>query len=260
MQDVQSPIVFHLSTQSVDDVAISEQLEALRERGFTLIHYSCFASLSSALTQAMPASGWWFGLVCLTGPLSELLMHTMRLRMSYPRLCIVLQSDWSENAFLQALQNGADMLIPSHSSADLIASCAYGMFRRQLPASLIDTQQSRDLWRFEQDGWVLSSPCGQTFSLTSAERSFFLCLLNNTERQASHTDLLRAINERAGVRPPSEPVPLSYSLTDINRLGVLVSRVRRKFDRHDIDLPIRSIHNWGYMFAAECQVPSRVSS
>lgn len=256
MQEVQSPTVYHLSLPNQGQTLTVEQYQALRQRGFCVSVFEDLQPLTDALEHRGVSSSTWPGLLCLTGNFSELLMLSMRLRMTYPRLGILLCSIWNEQALLQALQSGADSLLPLTANPELLGSYVYGMFRRQLPLRVVPSKRVTERWYLEQNGWALCSPVGKRFALTSAERSFFYCLLRNPERQATHAQLLHAISERAYVA--SEPNhELTYSVSEVNRLGVLVSRLRRKFEREATDLPIRSIHNWGYMFSAECELGSQ---
>lgn len=258
MQEVQSPTVFHLALPNHGQTLTDDQFQALRQRGFSVCVFDDFAPLSDALERRDATNRGWPGLLCLTGTLNGLTALTLRLRMSYPRLGILLLSDWSESALLQALQSGADSLLPISATPELLGCYAYSMFRRQLPVTMVANKRPTDLWRLEQNGWALCSPAGKRFSLTSAERSFFDCLLRHPERQATHAQLLQAIDERGGLAPDNTPASQhSYSMAEVNRLGVLVSRLRRKFERDATDLPIRSIHNWGYMFSAECEIGSQ---
>jgi DNA-binding response OmpR family regulator len=96
-------------------------------------------------------------------------------------------------------------------------------------------------WRLDEQAWVLVDPAGMRVPLTTGERAFMLTLFNAPERRAKHADLIAAID--AGSASASHA-------TSRARLGVLVGRMRQKFTQHGSALPLKSVHRWGYMFAA----------
>lgn len=83
-------------------------------------------------------------------------------------------------------------------------------------------------------------------ALTTTERQFLHTLCSQADRRASHEQLLQAISEKT----PTEPEASSGH----NRLGVVISRLKRKATSEGLTLPIRSIYKWGYMFGAPIQI------
>lgn len=157
----------------------------------------------------------------------------------------------SETAVIQAMQVGADNCCPHTGSTRLLASMLLRLFYRAgkaqaaSPQPLANPQPDTlaypqpDIWSMQEQAWVLVSPRGVRIRLTTGERAFLTTLLAAPELRATHKQLIDAVNSSY-----AQAVPL----TQPGRLGVLVSRLRRKFTDHGIDIPLKSVHNWGYMF------------
>src|SRR5690606_28199266 len=95
------------------------------------------------------------------------------------------------------------------------------------------------VWSLPEQAWILASPEGKRIALTTGERAFLMALLAAPNQRAAHADLISAVNEAY----KQESVSALQS-----RLSVLVSRLRRKCAEHGAGLPLKSVHNWGYMF------------
>lgn len=100
-------------------------------------------------------------------------------------------------------------------------------------------------WRLLEQAWVLDSPEGKSISLTTGERAFFLTLLKAPDRYAAHAELLAAIDACSSPRRDVR--------VDSRRLGVLLSRLRRKCASQALKLPVQSVHSAGYMFAGDLE-------
>ncbi|HRL22993.1 DNA-binding response regulator [Alcaligenes sp. SDU_A2] len=241
------PVVLYLSSVIPDRMLLEQQVQALAERGYRPISCRDF----TALLQLAQSRGRSVGSVCIAwlgGALSDICAAAVRLRMLCPQVGILMQADYSDAAMLQALHSGADQLCPKNSSLELLAANLQSLQRRLIQVPTLSDPVQRADWFLAQEGWALVAPGGQSFALTTTERSFIGRLLQHPDRRASHHELLTAIAGTSGQiqDPPSALL--------INRLGVLVSRMRRKFSRGDAVLPVRSVHNWGYMFAAHCEL------
>ena len=82
------------------------------------------------------------------------------------------------------------------------------------------------------------SPDGKRVRLTSSERGFILTIVQQPDMCASHDVLIDhlwpdAQNAKGGGR---------------ERMNVMMSRLRQKFKRKGLELPIRALHGNGYMF------------
>jgi len=155
---------------------------------------------------------------------------------------VVLMHGRSDAGCIQALDTGADAYCPAGASSALLAAVVFSLLRRLTPASGLASPASVDPdrgWALHEGGSVLTGPGGARISLTTGERAFMKTLLYAREARASHRQLIDAVNACYANAAPR---------THQARLGVLVSRLRRKFASHGYDMPLKSVHNWGYMF------------
>lgn len=106
------------------------------------------------------------------------------------------------------------------------------------------------MWQFIDKNWALRCPDGQSIALTTGERAFLSILLSAPFQQATHAQLIDAVNAAY-----KQDEPRTHSV----RLGVMVSRMRRKFNGAGMPLPLKSLHGWGYMFGVNRDDPPRQS-
>jgi len=185
-------------------------------------------------------------LVLLDASLNQNCAAARLLRMRHPAVGIVsLLDEQDEAALVAVLQCGTDIWCPRGASAGLLAATLFSLLRRGMPPvpEHAPEEVSGENWALRGQAWVLESPSGGQVALTTSERAFVLVLAAQPGLRASHADLLAAIDGCGQADSPDRH-------TGQARLGVLVSRLRRKFKaQHGIDLPIKSLHKWGYMFA-----------
>lgn len=164
-----------------------------------------------------------------------------------PQVGVLACVDGCDDATLVAtLQLGVDAWCPRDSSPELLALTLHGLKRRlergvfagaessQARGPSFGVRASGEAWVLKDQGWALEAPDGASIRLTSSERQFLMCLAGQSDRSASHAQLLRAIGRKVS--------------DDRTILSVLVSRLRRKVAKHG-ELPIQSVHNRGYMFS-----------
>ncbi|ADP19349.1 transcriptional regulator 4 [Achromobacter xylosoxidans A8] len=92
-------------------------------------------------------------------------------------------------------------------------------------------------WRLDPHAGALAGPAGEYLPLTVTERAFFVRLLN-----APGYCLRRECFFPAGTRK---------SLDGARRVDVLLSRLRSKARRLNIDLPVLAVRGWGYILLPE---------
>ncbi|MDH0740248.1 DNA-binding response regulator [Achromobacter spanius] len=92
-------------------------------------------------------------------------------------------------------------------------------------------------WQFHDAAWTLVSPQGTRVSLTLAEREFLLKLTTSTDKRLPRGDASGA-DAQAGRE-------------SVRRTDVVVSRLRRKAQDLNVELPIRTVWGWGYAFTGE---------
>lgn len=151
-----------------------------------------------------------------------------------------------EASMIQLLHRGADMYCPHTASSELLLAIVLRLLWRvrttaqTLPVTVMRAHPADEsIWQLVDRDWALCCPDGQSIALTTGERAFLSTLLNAPFQQAPHTLLIEAVNASYNIDDPR---------TDPTRLGVMVSRLRRKFHRVGTPLPLKSIHGWGYMF------------
>jgi len=164
----------------------------------------------------------------------------------YPGCKVVsLLDDLGEDALIASLQSGADFCCAKDASAALLASVLYSLLRRKndVPPDAPPPEPARTFWRLTQQGSVLEGPHGCTLALTTAERGFLLCLTREPGMRAAYETFGEHIDpQSAGTSPKALQ----------GKMGVLVSRLRRKLQQqHGLELPVKSVHKWGYMFTGE---------
>ena len=165
-------------------------------------------------------------------------------RAMYPMLPIVAVMDsGSEEALIELLRCGVDHHWPVGATGYLLAAIvtrllASAMARRNATAALAP-QDGPECWALDEQGWVLRAPQGACLALTTGERAFMSTLMVAPGLRAAHEQLATAVAS-------------SYCATSGRHgtLGVLLSRLRRKAALQGLSLPVKSVHNWGYMFAA----------
>lgn len=179
--------------------------------------------------------------VILAGLHAENCTVAANLRMLYPAVGVVALADSdSDEASMQLFQSGADAVCPAGASTPLLAAMLFRLlWRLDMAAAMRSAAQNSPVWRLSEQAWILSSPNSQRIPLTTGERAFLLALMTAPNQRASHAQLTDAVNaayagETTGVMQ--------------SRLSVLVSRLRRKCVEHGTRLPVKSVHNWGYMF------------
>ncbi|QVQ25812.1 winged helix-turn-helix domain-containing protein [Achromobacter deleyi] len=95
------------------------------------------------------------------------------------------------------------------------------------------TRPSASSWRVDAPARVLAGPAGERLPLTARERAFFVRLLN-----APGQCLQRERFFPSDARDPSDGA---------RRVDVVVSRLRSKARRFNIELPVLAVRGWGYM-------------
>jgi len=180
----------------------------------------------------------------LQGAPHQLFAALSRLRSINQQIGVILLSPvLDENFIIQVLHGGADGYAESNASDSLVLALVNNVWRRMNSASYHGSH-SEQPWTFTAKGWVLVSPKGERIDLTTTERQLLRTLFAEAGRRADHRTLLDSLED-------GKDTPVS---TGQNRLGVIISRLKKKAESQGIELPLRSVHRWGYMFAAEVYI------
>lgn len=182
----------------------------------------------------------------LAGSHTENCAAATYLHAMHPSVGIAATVDSVDEALaIQLLQSGVDNMCSRSASTPLLVAMLCRLLARvsrQDVSHVLPAAAAPKGWSLQDQGWVLVSPEGIRISLTTGERAFLTTLVGASDMCATHEQLLEAVNNsyahgESSARP--------------GRLGVLVSRLRRKFTQRNIEMPLKSVHNWGYMFTGQ---------
>ncbi|WP_088143211.1 response regulator transcription factor [Achromobacter xylosoxidans] len=130
---------------------------------------------------------------------------------------------------IAALDAGADVCVPAGMDALEWDALLRNLYRRAPSVALP--------WRLDPHVGALAGPAGEYLPLTVTERAFFVRLLN------APGYCLR--------RECFFPADRRKSLDGARRVDVLLSRLRSKARRLNIELPVLAVRGWGYILLPE---------
>ena len=143
----------------------------------------------------------------------------------------------------ELLLSGADAYFPPHASAAELVAMLEALKRRSAgrsagqhtgASSLKEEAPKSAPWTVKDNGWTLLSPKGVEVKLTYGEKHFIELLQSSPDRRVSREILMA---NKVGNSENSRAV------------DSLISRLRRKSVLAGAELPIKSVHGWGYSFA-----------
>lgn len=235
---------------------LQKRQEELRAAGFFVQAQTRVCDFYAAASQAIAKSNSIIPpIFMVSGICTESLAAIARLRMYSVLLPVMVSfTEFNEEQVLHALYSGADDYCTLGTGVALWVAKIECLLRRTrhsemgvLPFAQTMPQpvsqpaiSTKTVWHLADEGWVLTSPAGIRIALTTTERELLLALCANSERRASHQQLLQAISENNE----------GDDALGHNRLGVVISRLKRKATSEGVTLPIRSIYKWGYTFGA----------
>ncbi|HLS16948.1 MAG TPA: winged helix-turn-helix domain-containing protein [Paenalcaligenes sp.] len=225
-----------------DKPSTNQRVQALENSGIQAsILHDLMAVYSLAADQLEHSSRTIF---ILQGVPHQLFASVSRLRTANQNVgIIVLSSSLDEQFMVQLLHSGVDGYALSEASDSLVLALVNNVWRRISNYARLELLQSTP-WTLTSRGWVLISPSGQRLDLTTTERQLLTALFSQPGRRADHQTLLSALSDTSQ----------SPQGSGQNRLGVIISRLKKKADARNIEVPLRSVHRWGYMFADEIYI------
>lgn len=156
--------------------------------------------------------------------------------------------DSPDNRIL-GLHCGADACFSPNVATAEIAAALQALVRR-VPAAgrrpaepepraapVPSAAEPAEKWQLLDAAWTLVSPRGARLSLTQAEREFLLRLTASADKRLPRGD-----------PPGSDP---QAGRDSMRRTDVVVSRLRRKAQEMNVELPIRTVWGWGYAFTGD---------
>ncbi len=240
-----NPLVFQLQSRS-GQAASTTILDGLADSGLTVVPCHSIVEVRRQLRSIDPVSPQPV-IILVDGTHTSSVGNTTAARVLQQQAGIVVLCDPSEQSLLlRHLQAGADTYCHPDASSELLAAIVLRLVWRMTGPGYARSndpvaQTPSTGWQLIHQGWVMCAPDGKQITLTTIERSFLTVLLSSPGLQASYDDLRQAIVEQTGKGSTRNPP----------QLGVLVSRMRRKFSQAGVALPIQAIHRWGYMFTAD---------
>ncbi|NYT63912.1 helix-turn-helix domain-containing protein [Alcaligenaceae bacterium] len=239
-----SPIILLLQLRRAD-ARSSHRAKLLQAHGFKVVSCLHLQELYSGVQANLAQAGNRL-LVLLAGKQPDNCVAASYLRTLYPAIGILaLVPENKETASLQLIQSGADNCCRDDVSFELLLAVVLRLLARiggeAFTSSAFAEPVQQGCWQLQEHGWVLAGPQEQRIPLTTGERAFISALFAQPGLRAKHELLVEAVSA-------------SYALTVVatgkqGRLGLLVSRLRRKFRAHGVpDAPLKSLHSWGYMF------------
>ena len=191
--------------------------------------------------------------IVLEAPLPDIQNAAVRLRAADSGLGIVAISAFPDaESRIRTLLCGADACLPADVSGLELAAALQALVRRYsahenagaAPAAQ-PPEPGQETWRLANKGWTLISPAGQLLGLTTGERDFLSRLVHAPDRKVSRDAFLA-----------DEPDEAGAGMARRRFVDVMISRLRRKAAARQMVLPIRTVHGWGYMFAANIRFDS----
>ena len=189
-------------------------------------------------------------LVVLEAPLPDVHNAAVRLRGIDRGLGIVAIAAFPDaESRIRTLLCGADACLSPEVSGLELAAVLQALVRRaagmdaepgDIPAN---GEPPSDAWRLANKGWTLISPGGRTMGLTTGERDFLSRLVHAPDRKVSRDAFYADGADDA-----------DSGVTRRRFVDVMISRLRRKATANHMTLPIRAVHGWGYMFAADIKL------
>jgi DNA-binding response OmpR family regulator len=178
--------------------------------------------------------------VVLQGSAGPLLHALGFIRALHPALPVVLSTNLSDQDHVIALlAAGADLLLPEDAGSNLFAAAVATLMRRLALAGAQKASEDGGRWELLEKSGELVSPGGTRFVLTDLELAVLKGVFGAADGRISRTDLLQLVLPEQTARNPVRAA--SY-------LGVLISRLRAKLRNNGIELPLTSVHGWGYRF------------
>lgn len=226
----------------LEDARHARLVEALSHLGFSVRRCHDLADVYDRYSRR-PSP-----LIILEAPLPDIHNAAVRLRAIDRGLGIVAIAPFgNEENRIRTLLCGADACLPPDVTGLELAAVLQALVRRAVGLDMSDQmadgvadEPQQEAWRLVNKGWTLISPRGYSLGLTTGERDFLTRLVNAPDRKVSRDAFY-----------PDGAEDADGAITRRRFVDVMISRLRRKAAANHMTLPIRAVHGWGYMFAAD---------
>ncbi len=170
---------------------------------------------------------------------------------------LILTSHANNQTHLDSLQAGADVFLSKSASLEIIESTILNMVTRHktIKTHMVDTanpatanlaglsrKSDQEVWRLLEKESILKAPNHASCKLTYTETLFLRALLSQANQAIARTELVSAIEREV-------------TASNMRNLDTYANRLRRKvFADTNVELPIRSAYNLGYVFSGTAHV------
>lgn len=167
------------------------------------------------------------------------------IRSAFKKTFIVVLSEHMGKS-LHLMRNGADYIINPNTELDILISIIGRCLERRAFSEPEDQNvTSKNGWKFDYVGCVISNADGKHLKLTLTERDLLKVFFESFDNVCT----FESIAGQMGIDPGE-----AYR----HRIEVIVSRLRRKFMKAlFVDLPLKSIRGIGYRFTSTAPKPKR---
>ena len=217
---------------------LSELVPQLESFGYRCFTYSAVADLLEGVALHAPECG-----VVIVAGKPQLVRHALAfLRAVHPGLPLLAAADFTKiNQLVSAFEGGADILLPEDATVPVwVAACSAALRRAGSTAHTLagGPAKADQNWVYSPVVSQLITPQGIKVDLSLQENLLIQQLLKVPGQSVPRAQLIKTVlskqqgaAERAG-----------------NHLGVVISRLRRKFQRNGVSLPISTVRSQGYRF------------
>ena len=145
---------------------------------------------------------------------------------------------------VEGMRLGADACVVKPIEIEELVLVIYGLLQRRNSSS---EKSDQTAWVLHKLNWKLTAPNGRTVTLTRSE----LLLLSELAMSVGNGVDRQTLIHRLGHRPEDY---------DWRRMEILVRRLRNKCENLlDHELPLRTVHGFGYAFTEEVRIESKGS-
>lgn len=241
---VPQPIKPYLFIAALDSpeppYCLSQLVPQLEAFGYHCFKYSAVADLLEGVALHAPECG-----VVIVAGRPQLVGHALAfLRALHPGLLLLAAADFTiTSQLISAFEGGADILLPVDATVPVwVAACSAALRRAGGAAHVVAGGSARadQNWVYSPVVSQLITPQGIKVDLSLQENLLIQQLLKVPGQSVPRAQLIKTVlsKQQAAAERAS------------NHLGVLISRLRRKFQRNGVSLPISTVHSQGYRFTA----------
>lgn len=210
-------------------------IRSLAQQGWLVRACGDKTYLPQLLAEQTPAA------VILSDTWDALLSTVAAIHTAAPEILLLVMApdDATTQMRAAAMNEGADACFTASRQDEMVAFIRAGYRRLQgkVARSSLFSSYVIGGWRLVENGRVLMGPAGQLVPLTGAERDFLLRLMCAPGGRLSRIQLVQMAAEDG-----------RQGEVGIRSIDVTVSRLRSKARSLRVELPLKAVRQWGYLF------------